>query len=167
LYSWQIKTTVMSKIPGQFRTRQFLSRPVTTQLIPTYPECKRTFLGPIFVIFTPLSVAVTVPMPSRPKLAASVTQRIEDLLRTNLPSKDIRKALDNKVSIRQINRLTRRLEDFGTVTPASICKTGRPRAITTEAQEDIVEFLIEYDKQAIIKEVRIFIEEEFDIQASR
>jgi hypothetical protein len=72
-------------------------------------------------------------MPSRPKLAASVTQRIEDLLRANLPIKDVRKALDNKVSIRQINKLARRLEDFGTVTPASIYKTGRSRAIIAEA----------------------------------
>lgn len=106
-------------------------------------------------------------MPSRPNLAASVTQRIEDLQRTNLPTKGVRKALDNKVSIRQINRLARKLEDFGTATPASICKTGRPRAITAEAQEGIVEYLIEYDKQATMEEVRIFIEEEFHIQASR
>jgi transposase len=106
-------------------------------------------------------------MTPRLKLAAHVKQRIENLLLADLPTKDVRKALDNKVSLRHITRLARRLEDFGTVAPAPICKAGRTRAITPEAQEGIVEFLIEYDKQATIEEVRIFIEEEFDVKASR
>lgn len=106
-------------------------------------------------------------MPSRPKLAVAVRQKIEDLLRTNLDVNEVRKALNNKVSERQIQRLARRLQNFGTVSPTPLCKQGRPRAITPEAQEGIVEFLLEYDKQATIEEVRIFIEEEYDIKASK
>jgi len=106
-------------------------------------------------------------MPSRPKLAAAIRQKIEDLLRMNLDVNEVRKALNNKVSERQIQRLARRLQNFGTVSPAPLSKQGRPRAITPEAQEGIVEFLLEYDKQATIEEVRIFIEEEYDIKASK
>jgi transposase len=42
----------------------------------------------------------------------------------------------------------------------------RQAAITPEAQDGIVEHLIEHDKQATVEEVRIFLEEEFDIQVS-
>jgi siroheme synthase (precorrin-2 oxidase/ferrochelatase) len=48
-------------------------------------------------------------MPSRPKLAAAIRQKIEDLLRMNLDVNEVRKALNNKVSERQIQRLARRL----------------------------------------------------------
>jgi hypothetical protein len=53
-------------------------------------------------------------MSSRPKLAAAVRQKIEDLLRMNL---EVRKALNNKVSERQIQRLAGRLQNFGAVGP--------------------------------------------------
>jgi transposase len=106
-------------------------------------------------------------MPSRRKLAVAVTQKIEALLRTNLDVNEVRLALNKKVSVRHVQRLARRLEDFGTVTPEPLYKQGRARAITAEAQEGIVEFLIEYDKQATIEEVRIFIEEEYSVKASK
>jgi transposase len=106
-------------------------------------------------------------MPPRPKLAAAVSQKIEDLLRSNLSVAEVCEALNKKVSQKHVYRLARRLESFGTVKPASLCKLGRPRTITPEAQEGIVDFLLEYDKQATIDEVRIFIEEEYEIVASK
>jgi transposase len=69
--------------------------------------------------------------------------------------------------VRHVQRLARRLKDFGTVAPEPLYKQGRPRAITAEAQEGIMEFLIEYNKQATIKEVRIFIKEEYNVKASK
>ena len=105
-------------------------------------------------------------MPVHYKLAADVAQRIEDLFRSGLGVNEIFDTLQSKVSKRQLQRMNRRLQDFDTVAPAPICKQGRPRSITPEAQDGIVEFLIEYDKQATVEEVRIFIEEEFDIQVS-
>lgn len=106
-------------------------------------------------------------MPSRRKLAVAVTQKIEDYLRAGLDVQEVRTALNNKVSVRHVQRLTRRLKDFGTVSPEPLCRQGRPRVITPEAQEGIVEFLLECDKQATIEEVRLFLEEEYDIQTSR
>jgi transposase len=106
-------------------------------------------------------------MPPRPKLAAAVSQKIEDLLRTNLSVPEVYEALNHKVSQKHVYRLARRLENFGTIRPAPLCQQGRPRTITPEAQEGIVEFLLEYDKQATVDEVRIFIEEEYDITASK
>ena len=106
-------------------------------------------------------------MPSRRKLAVAVTQKIEDYLRTGLDVQEVRTALNNKVSVRHVQRLARRLKDFGTASPEPLCRQGRPRAITPEAQEGIVEFLLEYDKQATIEEVGVFLEEEYDIKVSK
>ena len=61
-------------------------------------------------------------MLSRPKLAAAVTQRIEDLLRAGLDVIKVRNALNNKVSINHVYRLARRLKSFGTITPAPLYK---------------------------------------------
>jgi transposase len=105
-------------------------------------------------------------MPVNHRLAADVVQRIEDLLRTGLDVGEVYATLQQKVSKAKLYKMARRLRDFGTVTPAPICKQDRPRSITPEAQEGIVEFLIEHDKQATVEEVRIFLEEEFDIQVS-
>jgi hypothetical protein len=67
----------------------------------------------------------------------------------NLDVNEVRKALNNKVSERQIQRLASRLQNFGTVSPAPLYMQGRPRAITPEAQEG-------YDKQATLKKYASF-----------
>jgi hypothetical protein len=56
----------------------------------------------------------------RHKLAPAVTQMIEDLLRTKLEPIDVRIVLNNKVPLRHIHKLARRLEDFGTISPAPL-----------------------------------------------
>jgi hypothetical protein len=91
-------------------------------------------------------------MPSRPRLAAAVSQKIEDLLRINLSVPEVCEALNHKVSQKHVYRLARRLENFGTIKPASFCQQGRPRTITPEAQEGIIErgFLCRRSKRWLI-----------------
>jgi hypothetical protein len=91
-------------------------------------------------------------MPRNYKLAEDVKMRIQDLLLTGMSVPDVRKAINDKVSRTQLYNMARNLEEFETVSPASICKTRRPRSITPEAQEGIVEFL--YNRAEIKGEPR-------------
>ena len=60
------------------------------------------------------------------------------------------------------------IRHFGSITPnpAEFQVQGRPRLITPEAREAVLDFLLENGKLAYIDEVRFFLEDEWDIKAS-
>ena len=57
---------------------------------------------------------------------------------------------------------------FGSVAsnPTEFQVQGRPRLITPEAREAVLDFLLENGKLAYINKVRFFLEDEWDIKAS-
>jgi hypothetical protein len=60
------------------------------------------------------------------------------------------------------------LRHFGRVAPdpAEFHVQGRPRLITPDAREAVLDFLLENGKMAYVDEVRFLLEDEWDIKAS-
>jgi transposase len=72
-----------------------------------------------------------------------------------------------RVSQRQVYKMKKNLEIFGSVAPdpAQFQVQGRPRKVTPEAREAVLDFLLENGKLAYVDEVKIFLGEEWGIEA--
>ena len=70
-----------------------------------------------------------------------------------------------RISSAQVYKMRDNLRAFGTVAPdpAQFQVQGRPRLVTPEAREGVLDFLLENGKLAYIDEVRFFLEEEYGI----
>jgi transposase len=90
--------------------------------------------------------------------------RIELLLKCNVQPKSI--ARDLKPSLNQIYRKKQRFKAFDTVNPPALIGSGRPRTLTIEQEEVMMDFLDEYP-QAYLNEIIAFVSEEFDVEISR
>lgn len=107
-------------------------------------------------------------MPDRHALAPHVRGLIESLCVQGLQPREIVARIDGRygaLSLRQAQQMKRNWRLFGSV---KVPDTGvrRPRDLTPAACDGIADFLLEYDKQALLEEVRIFVEEEYDIYVS-
>ena len=73
-----------------------------------------------------------------------------------------------RISQSQVYKMRENIRHFGSVAPnpAEFQVQGRPRLITPEAREAVLDFLLENGKLAYIDEVRFFLEDEWDIKAS-
>ena len=85
-------------------------------------------------------------MPARRKLADDVVQRIQALFECGTDVATVAAAFDGKVSQSQLYNMRAKLLAFGSCRPTPVCKQGRPNSLNPEAQDAVVEFLIEYDK---------------------
>jgi transposase len=101
-------------------------------------------------------------MPRVEPLSAEPRQKIEDFLLAGMNVKEIAQALKYRVSERHSYKMKQRLEGFGSVKAPCMSKRGRPRTLTPEMQEAVVEFVIEYDKQATLEEIGAMLQEEFE-----
>ena len=71
------------------------------------------------------------------------------------------------ISLPQVYKMRSNLKYFGSVwvDPKQFVKPGRPKILTREHEEAVVDFLLE-NKQAYLDEVVTFLEEEFDVSPS-
>jgi transposase len=89
---------------------------------------------------------------------------IELLLKCNITPKSI--AEDLQSSLNQIYRKKQRLKVFGTVNLLPLIGVGRPRFLTIEYEEAMVDFLNEYP-EIYFNEIIVFIADEFDFVINR
>jgi hypothetical protein len=63
-------------------------------------------------------------------------------------------------------KMRENLEVFGEIIPnsAQFQMQGRPRKITPKARDGVLDFLLENGKLAYIDKVRLFLEEEYNIE---
>lgn len=73
-----------------------------------------------------------------------------------------------RISEAQVYKMRSNLNTFGDVAPdpAQFQVQGRPRLITPDAREGVLDFLLENGKLAYIDEVKFYLEEEWDIHVS-
>jgi len=72
-----------------------------------------------------------------------------------------------RITPQQIWKMRRNLEMFGSVVAPRLQVQGRPRLITPEAEEGILEFLLEYNQQAYLDEIVVFLKEKYRIKTSK
>ena len=68
-----------------------------------------------------------------------------------------------RISERQVYRMRENLQVFGEVAPnpGQFQVQGRPRKVTPEAREAVLDFLLENGKLAYINEVKFFLKDEY------
>jgi transposase len=73
-----------------------------------------------------------------------------------------------RISERQVYKMRENLHIFGCVAPdpAQFQVQGRPRLVTPEAREGVLDFLLENGKLAYIDEVKFYLEDEWGIEVS-
>jgi transposase len=73
-----------------------------------------------------------------------------------------------RISERQVYKMQQNLKTFGCVAPdpAQFQIQGRPRLVTPEAREGVLDFLLENGKLSYIDEVAFYLKDEWDIEVS-
>ena len=73
-----------------------------------------------------------------------------------------------RISQSQVYKMRENLQVFGCVAPdpAQFQVQGRPRLVTPEAREGVLDFLLDNGKLAYIDEVKFYLEDEWGIEAS-
>jgi transposase len=100
----------------------------------------------------------------RPKYAQSVRETVESCLRAGVDVQQI--AEEVHVSHQWVYFLRQNLDAFDTVSPPPLSVQGRPRKITKEAEEGILDF-IEQNPTAYQDEIAEFLLSEYGIEAHR
>jgi transposase len=163
--------TALSAIAKVLGRRFFLD--LHTQIVGETYQLDITYLNDlavaiIVVLFGPDSLCNLPDPPEmptggpRPKYAESVRQTVEACLRAGVEVNQI--AQEVYVSHQWVSFLRQNLDAFDTVSPATLSVQGRPRKITREAEEGILDF-IEQNPTAYQDEIAEFLLSEYNIEA--
>ena len=103
-------------------------------------------------------------------MPSKLTQAARDDIQLQLEAGTLVDIIANayRISERQVYKMRENLHLFGTVAPdpAQFQVQGRPRLVTPEAREGVLDFLLENGKLAYIDEVKFYLEEEWGIKVS-
>jgi hypothetical protein len=89
--------------------------------------------------------------------------RIKMLLKCNIPFQTI--AADERRPLSQIYRKKALLKFFNIINPTPLIGSGRPRSLTVEKEDAVMDFLNAYST-AFLDEIQAFMTDEFDIEIS-
>jgi transposase len=122
------------------------------------------YILPVVTQTSPAPILSVIAMPS--KLTQAAREDIELQLQYGTRVDVIATAF--RISISQVYKMRENIRMFGCVAPdpAQFQVQGRPRLVTPEAREGVLEFLLDNGKLAYIDEVKYYLEEEWGIEVS-